>query len=393
MFRFFTILLCLLLLITSLPLTVAALGNAVYPLDRQCYTVLPAEKGTGNALPQISAASFALLDPLSGELLAARDADTRRPMASTTKIMTALVVLEQCALDDTVTVAPEAVGIEGSSIYLYKGEEITVRDLLYGLMLSSANDAATALAIHTAGSEAAFVALMNRKAEELGLRDTHFCNPHGLHDEAHYTTARELALLTAAALKHPVFAEIVATKRYSALQNGTDASRLFLNHNRLLRQFDGAIGVKTGYTKAGGRCLASAARRNGLTLIAVTLNAPSDWQDHTALLEWGFAHYTALAPTPEALTLPVVGGTAKTANLTPVGALSVTLPASHPEITCTVEAPRFLYAGFEKGAVLGRIVYRMGDRILGEVPLVADAAVPREPTPGLWEKFKNLFAK
>ncbi|MBO5327058.1 MAG: D-alanyl-D-alanine carboxypeptidase, partial [Clostridia bacterium] len=292
------------------------------------------------------------------------------------------------------TVDQRAVGVEGSSIYLFAAEQIKVRTLLYALMLSSANDAAAALAIHTAGSIEDFAVLMNEKTAALGLKDTHFCNPHGLQDEAHYTTARELALLTATAMENKTFAEIVATARYSAPQMGTDASRLFLNHNKLLRTFDGAIGVKTGFTKTSGRCLVSAAGRDGLTLIAVTLNDPNDWRDHAALYEWGFSQYVALAPDPVPFTLPVVGGTLGEVTLTPRGTLRLTLPATHGEINCTVEAPRFLFGGFGENEIKGRLVYRMGDTVLGEIPLVTANAVPAaKADQTLWDRIKNLFRK
>ncbi len=390
------LLLCLLSL--AIPLLGLAASAAVYTtaesLDSIRHTALPAGQGAHTSPPATSAASYALLDPVSGEFYAERDANTRRPMASTTKIMTALVALERLALDEVVTVPAEAAGVEGSSVYLFAGEQISVRTLLYALMLSSANDAAAALAIHTAGSIEAFAALMNEKAAALQLQNTHFCNPHGLHHPEHYTTARDLARLTAAALENETFAEIVATKRYSAPQIGTEACRLFLNHNRLLRTLNGAVGVKTGFTKAGGRCLVSAARRDGLLLIAVTLNDPNDWRDHTALLDWGFENYVAFAPQFSALTLPVVGGTATTAALLPESTIRLTLPADHGEITCTVEAPRFLFAGFERGAHKGRIVYYMDGKVLAEVPLVTDTAVEALPTRlTLWDRVKNLFGK
>lgn len=395
MSHFFRILLCFLLVLLMLPAMPSGALQAMSGLatDTSSLLLLPATEVSAVAPPMTSASSFALLDPMSGELLAQQDADTRRPMASTTKIMTALLVLELCDPKETVRVPAEAVGVEGSSIYLYKDERITVETLLYGLMLSSANDAATALAIHAAGSVAEFAALMNQKAVLLGLTSTHFCNPHGLHEAEHYTTARDLAKLTAAALKNPTFAEIVSTKRYSALQSDTDASRLFLNHNRLLRSFEGAIGVKTGYTKTSGRCLVSAAARDGLTLIAVTLNAPNDWRDHTALLEWGFSQYVAFAPRLDPLTLPVVGGQSGTVELLPEKALALTLPAGHPEITCTVEAPRFLYAGFEQGKSVGRIIYRMGDTVLGEISLITAKGVSTLPKPSFKERIKSLFAR
>ena len=224
--RIIALLLGLVLLIVP-----SLLAGAAQPAAAATST-LPAPK---TAAPATSAASAALLDVNSGCFLVEVGGDERRPMASTTKIMTALVVLEHCALGETVTVPREAVGVEGSSIYLFEGEEITVGTLLYALLLSSANDAAVALACHTAGSVSTFADMMNERAAALGLADTHFTNPHGLFDEAHYTTAKELALITAAALQNETFAKIVATPRYSAPQNGTDATRLFLNHNRLLR--------------------------------------------------------------------------------------------------------------------------------------------------------------
>ena len=391
---FFALFLALLLLLSITMQASASSLQAALFRDRQTFTLL-AESTTDQAPPPtVSAASYALLDPISGHLLAEKDAHTRRPMASTTKIMTALVVLEHCDPEETVTVPPAAVGIEGSSIYLYAGEQISVRTLLYALLLASANDAAAALAYHVAGGIAEFAALMNEKAAALMLTDTHFCNPHGLHEEEHYTTAADLALLTAAALQDPTLAEIVATKRYSAPQQGTDANRLFRNHNRLLHSFEGAIGVKTGFTKRSGRCLVSAASREGLTLIAVTLNAPNDWQDHTALLEWGFASYIAVSLSPLPPTLPVVGGTENAVKICAKDRSQLTLPASHPEITCTVELPRFLYAGFAPNTVVGRAVYRMGDAILAEMPLYTADGIPSvRQHATLWERVKNLFQR
>lgn len=344
------------------------------------------------AAPTLSAASAVLFDVRGNTFLHEKDADVRRPMASTTKIMTALVVLEHCELDATLTVPREAIGTEGSSVYLFEGEEITVRTLLYALLLSSANDAAVALAIHTAGSVAAFADRMNERAAEMGLTDTHFQNPHGLPDEAHYTTARELALITAAALQNEIFAEIVATKRYEAKQNGTDATRLFVNHNRLLHTYEGACGVKTGFTKKSGRCLVSAATRNDLLLVAVTLSAPDDWHDHKALYEWGFTSYEGFAPTPPPRTLAVVGGTEKTVALLPQGKIALTLPRGHAPITAHTELPRFLYADVKAGTCVGQIVYKMEGRVIATLPLVTAADVPRATQhQTLWQKLKNLL--
>lgn len=206
-------------------------------------------------------------------------------MASTTKIMTAIVAIENMPTDYIVTVPKEAVNIEGSSIYLYEGEKITCLDLLYGLMLESGNDAAAAIAIAVGGTMERFVMLMNEKARELGLKNTHFANPHGLSCEDHYTSAADLARITDYALGNQLFAEIVSTKRYTACEG----SRYYVNHNRLLFSYDGMIGVKTGYTIASGRCLVTAARRNGRTLIAVTLNDYYCSADHARMLDTGFA--------------------------------------------------------------------------------------------------------
>ena len=377
MCRFVLLLLILVLLACTIPCAAAPVAHAV---------------GTP---PATSAASHVLMDADSGRILAEKDADVRRPMASTTKIMTALLALELLDPERVITVPPEAVGVEGSSIYLYHGERITVRTLLFALMLSSANDAAVALAIAASGSVEAFAARMNEKAAELGLADTHFCNPNGLHEEAHYTTARDLARLTAAALSNEAFAELVATRRYTAPQDGTDATRLFLNHNRLLRTLDGAIGVKTGFTRAAGRCLVSAARRDGLTLIAVTLHAPDDWRDHASLLEWGFSAYRRFTPSPADVIVPVVGGTQGSVTLTPSGTLSLLLPRDGAQIECLLEAPRFLFGGFGAGEVKGRLVYYVNGKRAGDLSLVTASGTEAARETGfltrLFDRIKHFF--
>lgn len=357
-----------------------ALPAAAAPVDAAPVTSPPAS----------SAKAMALLDVQSGTLLAAQNENERLPMASTTKIMTALLAIELLPLDRIVTVPPEAVGVEGSSIYLFAGEQITVETLLYGLMLSSANDAAVALALEVGKTIPAFAEKMNEKAHTLGLFDTHFCNPNGLHDAAHYTTAADLARLTAAALSNETFAKIVSTRRYTAPQNGTDATRLFLNHNRLLRTYEGAIGVKTGFTKVAGRCLVSAATREGLTLVCVTLSCPDDWRDHTALLDWGFAQYESITPTPPTLTLPVVGGSIREVTLTPSSAPAFTLPRGK-ELACTVELPRFLYGGFSQGEAVGKLIYCLDGVKIGEISLLTASSCEPEPPLGFWARMKRLF--
>ena len=205
--------------------------------------------------------------------------------------MTALTVLREGGdLDRSFTIPPEACGIEGTSIYLQPGETLTVRDLLYALLLSSANDAATALALCCSGSIPAFADRMNRIAEQLGLENTHFVNPHGLDHPEHYSTARDLALIAAAAFEDVNFREIVSTRRY-LIPAPDGGRRILTNHNKLLSRYSDCVGVKTGFTKKSGRCLVSAAERDGVLLISVTLNDPNDWNDHTLLLDYGFSLY------------------------------------------------------------------------------------------------------
>ena len=237
------------------------------------------------AAPSVTAGSSILTDADTGAVLFSQNENTQSLIASTTKIMTALVVLEHCDADCVVTIPPEATGIEGSSIYLKAGEQLTVRDLLYGMMLHSGNDSAVALALACSGSVEAFAELMNQKAQELALQNTHFANPNGLDSEENYSTAADLATLTQYALQNTEFVKIVSTRTIRI------GERCLTNHNKLLWRVDGAIGVKTGYTKAAGRILVSAAERNGRRLIAVTINDPNDWHDHSALYDFGFSHY------------------------------------------------------------------------------------------------------
>lgn len=230
---------------------------------------------------QLSATAAILMDADSGEILYEKDAGRRMRIASTTKIMTALVALDRAKLTDTITVTAAHM-VEGSSMYLKPGETVTVEELLYGLMLCSGNDAALALADCCGGLEE-FVQAMNDKAAELGMQDTSFANPNGLDDEDHYSTARDMAVLAAYAAQNPTFRRICSTR------TATVGSRTMTNHNKLLSQLEGCIGMKTGYTKAAGRTLVSCAQRDGCRLVAVTLCDGNDWADHKSLYEMGFA--------------------------------------------------------------------------------------------------------
>lgn len=353
------------------------------------------------APPSVSARSAVLIEAESGTVVYSKNIHEILPMASTTKIMTALVALELAPPDTVIKVDAAAVGVEGSSVYLTEGEELTLEQLLYALMLESANDAATAIAIGLSGSVEAFADEMNRKASALGLLTTHFSNPHGLDDSEHFTSALELALIAREALKNDLFRSIVSTRKTTIPHAGIDANRLLVNHNKLLRIYDGCIGVKTGFTKKSGRCLVSAAERHGVTLIAVTLDAPDDWKDHTAMLDYGFTQYecvTLCEAESIYVTLPITGGTRESISLCNREALRATLPCNHGEITYTVEAPRFAYAPVQSGDTIGRIVFRCdtnGDgtpEIIGSCELVACETAPKkERKKGFWQWLKSLL--
>jgi len=307
-------------------------------------------------------------------------------IASTTKILTAAVVLEQSAPDEIVEIRAEHVGIEGSSMYLRVGEEIAVRDLLLGLMLSSGNDAAVALAYHAAGGIDKFAALMNDKAKELDMVNSHFVNPHGLDAEGHYSTARDMATLTAWAMASDEFVEIVSTRSTQA------AGRSLVNHNKLLWRYPGAIGVKTGYTKASGRSLVSAAEREGTLLICVTLSAPDDWDDHAALYDWGFANYKYHAPASAGdvfTTVPVISGTTEQVDLLTETSLSL-LVSPEDEVTLLAEAPHFVYADITAGEQAGTLrVLVNGDAVLETRLLYGETIAQDERIRlGFWEELR-----
>ncbi len=316
------------------------------------------------AAPSDSAKSAILMDADTGRILYAKNSDCKSLIASTTKIMTAIVVLEHCQLDEVYEIPPQATNIEGSSIYLQAGERLTIRDLLYGMMLQSGNDAAVALALACSDSVAEFVDLMNLKAQQLGLHRTHFENPNGLDGEAHYSTAADLARLTQYALKNSDFEDIVSTKSVRI------GDRSLTNHNKLLWSVDGAIGVKTGYTKAAGRILVSAAERNGRRLIAVTISDGNDWQDHKALYDYGFAQYperTLISAGEDVGWVDCMDG--NRAYLT--AGEDVSYPAYENEnVRVTVQYPKFCFAPGAAGTPAGYGTVTIGDREIGTVTLL-----------------------
>ncbi len=342
----------------------------------------------------VSAESAILIEASSGEIIYEKNAHNRMSMASTTKIMTALVALENGDLSTAVKVNENACGVEGSSIYLASGEELTLEELLYALMLESANDAAAAIAYEIAGGIDEFSDMMNCTAARLGLSDTHFTNPHGLDNADHYTTAADLAKLTAYALKNEKFREIVATKKRSIPLGNGEGTRVLVNHNRLLRISDDVIGVKTGFTKHSGRCLVSAAERDGVCVIAVTLNAPSDWNDHLALHDLGFSEFTVftLADAEEfTVKIPCAGTECGYITVTNRDSLNICARVG-TQFTHTVEADRLIIPPVESGAQFGRVVFYSGDTEVGELPLYSIESVDEIPdTRSFTDKFFDIF--
>ncbi|RKQ37703.1 D-alanyl-D-alanine carboxypeptidase family protein [Oceanobacillus halophilus] len=242
----------------------------------------------GQAAPGVSANNAVLIEKSTGRVLFEKNAHNQQSIASITKIMTAIIAIESGKMDEKATVSRNAIYTEGSSIYLEQGEKMTIRDLVYGLMLRSGNDAAVAIAEHVGGSVEGFAFLMNEKANWLGMNNTHFDNPHGLDSDSHYSSAYDMAMLMRYAMENAEFREITAAKSYKS----EDRTYSWQNKNKLLTQFyEYCIGGKTGYTKATGRTLVSAASKDGMELIAVTLDAPSDWKDHMGMFDWAFDNY------------------------------------------------------------------------------------------------------
>ncbi len=313
----------------------------------------------------ISAEKAIVMDAATGRVIYEQGADQRSLIASTTKIMTALVVCQHCNVLDRVRIPEEAVGIEGSSMYLKAGEVLTVQELLYGMMLRSGNDAAVALAIYCGGTVEGFAELMNDKARQLGLENTHFVNPHGLDAPEHYSTARDLAVLSAYAMNDPIFAATVGAKQV------TVGERLLTNHNKLLWRLEGAEGIKTGYTKAAGRLLVSSASRDGRRLICVTINAPDDWNDHASLLERGFSDYkmTEILRAGQVLgTKAVLGGVETRVTLVAQEGFSWPLAeGEEPEIV--LSPGEFVYAPVASGGDGGKAYVLLDGKVVGSVPV------------------------
>ncbi|MBQ3869189.1 MAG: D-alanyl-D-alanine carboxypeptidase [Clostridia bacterium] len=328
----------------------------------------------------VSASSAALIDADDKTVLYGKNEKVKMQPASLTKIMTAIVVIETFDISKEIAVPVQAVGIEGSSAYLSEGEIFTCEELLYALLLQSANDAAVTLAVAVCGSVEAFVSKMNEKAEELRLSGTHFSNPHGLPDKEHYSTSLDMAALLSYCMDNGTFAKISGTETYIIKAAKGRKARSFTNHNRLLSERIGVTGGKTGYTRSGGRCLCTYAERNGVRLCAVTLNAPDDWSDHRTLYKYGFGSYSPVTlDSAGVYGLHVVGGVIDSVTSTVYEDRTVYL-RDGANITKAVYMRRFEYAPVYEGELTGYAVFFADGKEICRVPLYADITAAKKQT-------------
>ncbi len=314
----------------------------------------------------LSSQSAALMDCISGRLLLDQNSSQQSLIASTTKIMTALLICENCNVLDQMCVPKQAVGIEGSSMYLKEGEKLSLQELLYGLMLSSGNDAAVALALYCCGSIEEFANLMNDKAQSLGMTQSHFENPNGLDAKNHKSTARDLAVLASYAMENPVFRQTVSTKTI------TIGNRALRNHNKLLWLYPGADGVKTGFTKKAGRILVSSATKNHRRLVAVTIDDPNDWKDHAAMLDQGFSKFNLqrIVTVGDCIGYREIAGgdPAKVAVLAAENFVYSVSKEERPQLL--LPGSGFIYAPVAEGAEAGVAYVLLSGKAVGKIPVV-----------------------
>ncbi|MBU5426635.1 D-alanyl-D-alanine carboxypeptidase [Tissierella pigra] len=336
----------------------------------------------------LSGESYILIDAETGRVLYERNAHKKMPMASTTKIMTALVALENGKLDDKIAAKGECIGVEGSSIYLREGEVLSLKDMLYGLMLRSGNDSSVAIANYIGGSLEGFVSLMNKKAQSIGAVNTNFANPHGLHDDSHYSTAYDLALITKEAFSYEEFGNIVKSKSYTA---DREENNYFYNKNKTLWEYNGGDGVKTGYTMRSGRCLVSSATRNGMHLIAVSLNASNWFNDNYKLLDYGFNNYNrqfVYDSNQFIKKIYVLNGNKEYLNLVTENSLFYPFKEGEREnIKLSIDVPDTIEAPIEKGDKIGYIYTYLDGKLIHEGSLIAKSTIKRI------NKFESIINK
>lgn len=338
-------------------------------------------KKSNGAGPVVSAKSAIVMNALTGEVVFSKNPYEKMGMASTTKIMTSLIALESGSLNESVTVKKEDVAVEGTSIYLKEGDKITLETLVKGMLLESGNDAANVTATTIAGGKKEFSNLMNKKARELGMYSTNFVNPSGLTENGHYSTAYDMALLGSAAIRNKKFKEICSAGSMNVSFGKEATNHTFYNHNKFLNKFPGATGIKTGFTKASGRCLVTSATREGVTYVAVTLNAPDDWNDHVKMMSFAFDNTSVnyvncdLSKT----CVKVVGAEKSSLKVTLATNLKVYCVREFNDYKTEIYLPHFVYGGIKKGDVTGRVdlVGRSGV-VIDSAPLIFAEDAPEK---------------
>jgi serine-type D-Ala-D-Ala carboxypeptidase (penicillin-binding protein 5/6) len=342
----------------------------------------------------VTASAAVLMDYTTGEILYQKNASERRAPASTTKIMTAIVALERGNLNQVITTSIHASKADGSSIWLKAGESHSLKDLLYGILLSSGNDASVAVAESLAGSESKYAVWMTAKAKELGAKDSNFMNSNGLPEKEHYTTAHDLALITRYALHNSFFDEIVKTKKKIIDWPGHKWDRVMYNHNKLLWRYEYADGVKTGYTRQAGHCLVSSATKNNHRLIVVVLNSKDIYTDSQKLFNYGFNHFqlfTVAAPYEKLGAVNVTEGVKSQVPVSTIQPVNLVIPkGTEAKLKINLELPPLVQAPVEKSQPVGELKVQLGGQLLEKFPLVTSAPVPRK---GLWQRFWEWFSE
>lgn len=349
-------------------------------------------------VPDISAKSAVVICADTGEVVFEKDAYQKMPMASTTKIMTSVLALEFGADEHFLTVTDEMVSVEGSSIGLLPDDKISLKTLVKGMLLESGNDAANSVAHIIGGSTPEFVAIMNSKAKEIGMNSTSFETPSGLDGENHYSTAFDMALLGAYAIKNPEFKQICSSKEQVVFYGNDPCRRVFTNNNKLLDTYDGIFGIKTGFTKKSGRCLVSAVERDNKTLIAVTLNAPDDWNDHKKMYDYSFenVHVIDLSCDLQDLSVKIIGGTEDVVSLYPSSNPIITSINEDFDYESKIFIKQFEYAPVKKGDILGFIeFYDENGKLIATTDICAnksvDIKIHKSEKDSLLKKFIDLF--
>ena len=346
--------------------------------------------------PSVSATAFVLYCPDNGKIILSKNENKRMKPASTTKLMTTLLTLEEAAKNDRVITFTDEMTAEGSSMYLEAGEKVRLSDLAVGMMMSSGNDAANAAAVSISGSIKKFANLMNARASEIGMENTHFVTPSGLDDDKHYSTAYDLALLMAQCLENEAFADLTSQKSVAvSFEEPNNKKITYANHNRLLSMYSDCIGGKTGYTEAAGRCLVSAAKRDGVTLICVTLDDKNDWQDHINLYDHGFSQLSSYESPDSSLCIevPCVGGESDVAAVMGESDVKLVVDGDKAkDIKRKIYLDNFVYAPVISGEALGRIDYTLDGKVIRSTSLVAVEDIAfHKIEKSLWDKSKDLF--